>query len=67
MLNEKNGKSEEMTPIQEAHAKWHELTWRDFHIGTGHGLHAKLTDMLAKGIYVPSVLFDLCAALETSR
>lgn len=44
-----------------AYRRWLDLCSTNFHIGTGHGLEVKLTEMLRANIEIPSVLFDLCA------
>ena len=44
-----------------AYRRWLELCTLDFHIGTGHGLEIKLTEMLRADIKIPTVFFDLCA------
>ena len=49
----------------ESYRRWQELCTIDFHIGTGHGLEVKLTEMLRAGIKIPSVLFDLCAMVRS--
>jgi hypothetical protein len=43
---------------------WSTLIYRDFHVGTGHGVEQQLQLFLRQGLHVPSVLFDLCAALQ---
>ena len=53
-----------------AYEKWSSLFIEDypfFHIGTGHGLSAKFENMICQGIYVPSLLIDLCVLLQQSR
>jgi hypothetical protein len=52
------------TPEYLAYQAWFSLMYRGFHIGTGHGIEKQLADMLRRGVGVPSVLFDLCAALQ---
>jgi hypothetical protein len=46
------------TRAQVAQRWWHTLRI-DRHVGTGHGLREKLTEMLRRDVQVPSVLFDL--------
>lgn len=48
----------------DAYRKWSSLLYRDFHIGTGHGLRLKLEEMVRQDIHVPSVLIDLCSHLH---
>lgn len=45
---------------------WFAIRYRNTHIGSGHGLHVALEAMVRKGTFVPNVLFDLCAILQSS-
>jgi len=47
-----------------AFTAWSSLLNRDFHIGTAHGVERQLRQFISNGVHVPSVLFDLCAALQ---
>lgn len=58
------GKPEAETKWATASSNWSVLTYLDFHIGTGHGVEHQLRQLMRQGVHVPSVLFDLCAALQ---
>ena len=46
-----------------AYKGWLELSNDGFPVATGHGIEKKLGILLASGVKVPSVFFDLCAIL----
>jgi hypothetical protein len=57
-------KPHEASKEEVANDVWSSVFYNDFHIGTGHGVERQLQDLLRQGRHVPSVLFDLCAALQ---
>lgn len=57
-------KPNEESKWEVASTLWSSLIYRDFHIGTGHGVEHQLHQLVSKGVHVPSVLFDLCAVLQ---
>jgi hypothetical protein len=57
-------KPDEESKWELALTTWSSLIYRDFHIGTGHGVELQLQQFLRQGVHVPSVLFDLCAVLQ---
>lgn len=61
-------KKEEKTVDLIAYERWGALFYEDypfFHIGNSYGLKAKLENMISQGIYVPSLLIDLCVLLQS--
>jgi hypothetical protein len=52
------------TKWEVAYSNWLALILRDFHVGTAHGVEQQLQQFVRQGTHVPSVLFDLCAALQ---
>lgn len=57
-------KPDEKTNWEIAKTNWSLLIYRDFHVGTAHGVERQLRHFLCEGIHVPSVLFDLCATVQ---
>ena len=57
--------NEEESKEERGVRRWEELTLHGFYVGFGHGLEAKLKDMLREGVDMPPVLFDLCAQLQS--
>lgn len=57
-------KPDEESKWEVAYTHWSTFIFRDFHLGTAHGVEEKLQQFARQGIHVHSVLFDLCAAVQ---
>lgn len=55
---------EEESKWEVAYTHWSALIFRDFHLGTAHGVEKKLQQLERQGIHIHSVLFDLCATVQ---